>query len=489
MKRAAAVVGILLMVLLLVVLVRTALFRPRADDVPAVPPASIRPGAAERLAASLSFRTISHEDSAAFDPAAFQALHRHLRTSFPRAHSDLDQETVGAYSLIYRWTGSDSAAKPIAVIGHMDVVPVEPGTEQHWTHPPFSGRIAEGFIWGRGAIDNKSTVMATLEAVEMLLEQGFRPARTIYLIFGHDEEVGGTRGARRAAEVLTARGVRFEMVLDEGSVIGDGILPGVASPVALLGVAEKGFVTVELSVSGTGGHSSLPPPRSAIGILAAAVDRLEHEQLPARLPAGSPTRALFETLGPHFPIGQRIAFANLWLTRPLVLNTLEKGAATNAMIRTTTAVTIFEAGTKENVLPSVARAVVNFRILQGDSSASVIEHVRATVDDPRVSVRRAGAFVAEPSRVSRTASEGFRRLARSIRAVFPGTLVAPYLVVVVTDSRHFADLTDDTFRFLPLTLSVPDLARMHGTDERISVAGYDQAIRFYRELIRASAAR
>jgi carboxypeptidase PM20D1 len=466
-------------------LVARAAFSPTQTPVEQAPAIAIPEGAAERLGGALRIPTVSEEDPTRFDGDAFRALHAYLEQAFPRVHSQLRRETVQSHSLLYTWHGSDPSLKPILLMGHLDVVPVEPGTEKQWQVDPFGGRIADGFIWGRGAIDNKSAVVGTLEAVEMLLGEGFRPARTVYLAYGHDEEVGGTAGAKELAELLRRRGVQLEMVLDEGGVIGDGVLPGVSAPVALVGVAEKGFLSIELSTRAAGGHSSLPPRQTAVGILSAAIARLEENPMPARLEGA--TRQLFERIGPEFPFAQRAVFANLWLTRSLVTRKLEGSPSTNAMIRTTTAATVFQAGTKDNVLPTHARAVVNFRILPGDSVAGVVELVRATVDDPRVEVRTAGRFTAEPSRVSSTASESFQKLERTIRRTNPDAIVAPYLVVVVTDARYFSGMSANVFRFLPLRLTPADLARMHGVDERIATANYEGAIRTYRQLIRDAA--
>jgi carboxypeptidase PM20D1 len=442
-------------------------------------------GAAERLAGSLRIATISAEDPAAFDADAFQALHAYLQASFPRVHSHLQRETVNEHSLLYRWQGSNSSLKPILLIGHLDVVPVEPGTEDKWQHDPFAGRIADGLIWGRGAIDNKSAVVGMLEAIEMLLAEGFRPARTVYLAYGHDEEVGGANGAREIAALLKQRGVQIEMALDEGGVIGDGLLPGINGPVALVGVAEKGFVTIELSTTTAGGHSSLPARDSAVGILGRAVASLEEQQMSSRLEG--PTRQLLDGIRSQLPFVQRAVFANLWLTRALVLRTLEENPATNAMVRTTTAATIFQAGTKDNVLPSYARAIVNFRILPGDSIASVVEHVRRVIDDDRVEIKTVGRFSAEPSAVSSSESDSFRTLERTIRSVAPDAIVAPYLVVVVTDARYYTSLSRNVYRFLPLRLTSQDLARTHGIDERIRIRDYEEAVRTYRQLVIESA--
>jgi len=467
-------------ILLAVLLVRTALYGTVGSEVSPVPKVTISEGAAGRLAGAIRIPTISQE-SGAIHGDAFRALHAYLQVAFPRAHSELRREVVADYSLLYTWPGTDPSLKPILLLGHLDVVPVEPGTERDWQEDPFGGRIADGFIWGRGAIDNKSAVVGTLEAVELLVSEGFRPPRTVHLAFGHDEEAGGTGGASAIAAHFRSRRVEFEMILDEGGVIADGILPGVATPVALVGIAEKGFVSIELSTRAAGGHSSLPPSESAIGILAAAIARLEKNPLEARFDGA--TRQLFERIGPEFPFGQRLIFANLWLTRRLVAARLEASPATNAMVRTTTAATLIQGGTKDNVLPTQARAVVNFRILPGDRVAGVVEHVRRTIEDSRVEVKLGGRFSSEPSAISSTQSESFQRMELAIRRAIPGVRVAPYQVVVATDSRYFQDLSANVFRFLPVRVTPEDLERMHGVNERIEVARYEDAIRFYRQLL------
>jgi carboxypeptidase PM20D1 len=359
--------------------------------------------------------------------------------------------------------------------------PVEPGTTSQWEHGPFSGVVQDGFVWGRGAIDNKSAVVGTLEAVEMLLTDKFQPIRTVYLAFGHDEEVGGNRGAQKIAELLRRRGVQFEMILDEGGVVADGILPDVKVPTAMMGVAEKGFANVELKARGAGGHSSLPSRESAIGILSRAIVRVEQNQMPPRL-EGAP-KEMFNRITPQFPFMKRVAFANLWLTRPLVLRKLQSISTTNAMIRTTTAVTVFQAGMKENALPTEARAVINFRILRGDSVSDVLRHVRTVIADPRIEMKLAGGFSAEASATSNADGPSFKTLERTIRSLAPTWIVAPYLVVVVTDSRHYADLSRNVFRFLPVRLQAEDVPRLHGLNERIAIRDYEWAIKFYRQLI------
>jgi carboxypeptidase PM20D1 len=438
---------------------------------------------AARLAKAIRFQTTSRQSADTAAAKEFLGLHRYLEQTFPQVHATVSKEVVGDYSLLYTWKGSDARSKPILLMGHMDVVPVEPGTEGNWTYSPFGGRIADGYIWGRGALDDKASVMAILEAVEELLTEGFQPKRTFYLAFGHDEEIGGLGGAAKIAGLLHSRGIELEYVLDEGGTITKGILPGVTSPVALVGIAEKGYVSLELTVASSGGHSSMPPRHTAVGILSTAIHRLERNPFPAKI--NGPTRALLETVGPEMAFGQRLVMANLWLFDSLVKRLLSASPLSDALIRTTTAATMFEGSVKENVLPVKARAVVNFRILPGESSRSVIDHVRNAVDDPRIGIAPL-ALSLEPSPVSDIHSSGYTHLQRTIRQVFPDAVVAPWLLVAATDSRHYAGLSENLYRFAPLQLSQEDIPRLHGTDERISAADYEHCVKFYIQLIRNS---
>jgi carboxypeptidase PM20D1 len=438
--------------------------------------------AAEHLAAALRFRTVARPDGLPAEPAEMIGLHRHLELTFPRVHAALTREVVDSYSLLYTWRGSDPAMPPVLLLSHLDVVPVEGG----WTEPPFSGRIGNGWIWGRGALDDKMGVVGALEAVELLLARGYRPRRTVLLAFGHDEEVGGHRGAAVIAELLRQRGVKPELLLDEGGLIGERLVQGLAAPVALVATAEKGYVSLALTVRAPGGHSSMPPPQTAIGVLAAALARLESHPMPARI-AGA-TAESFATLAPEMPFGARVLLGNLWLFEPVAIRLFQAVPASNATIRTTGAITIIQGGVKDNVLPSQARAVVNFRILPGDSIAAVEAHVRSTIADRRILVSRFGTTATEPSAASPTAVPAFQLLARTIREVSPGKMVAPNLLSGATDSRHYAAaLGTLPYRFVPMRLGPADLARIHGTDERLGVANFAEIVRFYAQLLRNGA--
>jgi carboxypeptidase PM20D1 len=454
-------------------------------QVPADPAPALEldePAVLARFARSLTFETVTAQ-SGTLDAAPFHALHAYLRRSFPRVHETLELETVGELSLLYTWPGSEPALDALLLMGHTDVVPVAPGTEGDWEHPPFSGEIADGLVWGRGAMDDKLAVLATLEAVEALLRDGFRPRRTVYLAFGHDEEGGGHDGARRIAARLAERGVeRLALVLDEGGVITEGQVPGVAGPVAVVGVAEKGSVTLTLRVDGPGGHSSTPPEQTNIGILARAIARLEADPFPMHMDGA--VRSMLEFVGPELPFGQRLALANLWLFEPLVLDMLAAAPNTRAMLHTTTAATMIDGGVKTNVLAASATAIVNLRIVPGETPASVAERVRLVIDDERVGVEGAENG-RSPSPVSDTTGPAFETLSRTIREVAGDeVLVAPYLVMAGTDARHFTRLSSAVYRFLPMRFELGDMQRIHGTNERVAASSYLDSVRFLYRLVR-----
>ena len=443
---------------------------------------------AERLGGAIRFQTIASRDDSQANAAEFRKLHDYLQQRYPKTHATLKRELVGGLSLLYTWPGTDPAAKPILLLAHQDVVPVSPGTESKWTVPPFSGEVKDGYIWGRGSWDDKGNLIAQMEAVEMLVASGFKPRQTVYLAFGHDEEISGLRGAVEVAKLLQSRGVKLDFVLDEGLLITEGIMPGLAQPAALVGLAEKGSVSVLLRAQAPGGHSSMPPPpgQSAIAQLAQAVTQVDSHPMPATLDTHSIAGQMFDAIAPEMPGAQRVVLSNLWLFRPLVQAQLAKGQSTNAMLRTTTAATIVQGGVKENVLPGVAEATVNFRIKPGDTQAAVLAHVRSVVANPAVQVKQLpGGF--EPSQVASVDSRGYQLVNRTLREVVPGALVAPGLMVGGTDSRHFAALSDHILKFSPIRARPEDLARFHGTNERISTAGLVEMVRFYHRLLQQAA--
>lgn len=462
---------------------------PRAQGEPLPLPEVDAEAVALRMSALVQHRTITvfattGEPQAGADRASFERLRRTLADLYPQAHASMTLELIED-SLLYTWLGTEPDAAPVLFAAHTDVVPIEPGTEGDWTYPPFSGVVQGGYVWGRGTIDDKLGTVGMLEAVELLVARGYAPRRTILIALGHDEETGGKAGAATVAAELERRGVRPWFAFDEGGAVITDMLPGIEAPVALVGVAEKGYATVELVMEGEGGHSNMPPSRSTIGRLGEAVARLEEEKFPTDV-RGS-TGLMVDAITPHTPWTWRLVLANRWLFDPVVAWGLGTQQASNASVRTTTAVTRFDAGVADNVVASRARAIVNFRLLPGETVEGVLEHVTDVVDDPEIEVRCAGEC-REATVRSDIDGEAFSLVRRVLNSVYPEAVVAPYLVIGGTDVRYYQPLTEEgVFRFLPVRLSPADRARMHGTDERIALEDLRSAVQFYALLLEHAA--
>ncbi|EGG20948.1 peptidase M20 family protein [Cavenderia fasciculata] len=436
---------------------------------------------AKRLGQSIQFKTISHAEEYQNDYEEFIKLHAFLKKTFPLVHSYLDCQVIGDYSLLYHWKGQDPTLKPIMFAAHMDVVPIV--NEDKWSYPPFSGKVADGYVWGRGSMDDKLVVMALLEAIEDQLASGHHATlqRSIYLAFGHDEEVGGYRGASKMAAYLEEKGVTFEYILDEGlPILLPPVFPGITRPIATLGMAEKGGLNLHLSVASMGGHSSMPPKHTAIGILSAAITKIEENPMPLSL---QQARLVFDYVGREATLPMKLVFANMWLFEPIVSKVLSKTPALDALQRTTTAVTVFNGGNKPNVLPAFANATINFRIAPSDSIQRVIDHIRTTIDDDRITLSVSDSI--EPAPVTSPHTPSFKLIQSTIIQEFsPDVIVAPAIMIANTDTRWYWNLTPNIYRFCPQLVSKTDHARFHGVDERISTSNYKQLVDFYYHLIK-----
>lgn len=438
-------------------------------------------GAARRLSAAIQFKTIFNEDAAKVDYGTFAELQKYLEKSYPLAYSQLDRKVINDYGLLFIWKGSDPSLKPVLLLAHQDVVPA---AEEGWKYPPFSGTVAEGYIWGRGSLDDKCTLLGMLEGIEYLLKDGFKPVRSLYLASGFDEEVSGKQGAGMIAASLKSQGIEFEYINDEGEIVITGAVPGISAPVALIGIAEKGAMSLELSAESEGGHASMPPHQTTVGIVAAAVDKLEKNPFPARM--SGPTGEMFDYLGPDMKFPFNMIFANMWLLGRVVEDQLSSSPATDATLRTTTAPTMSQGSQRPNVLPARATAVVNLRLMPGDSIDSVVQRVKTVINDPRVSVKIYGQGGNEASPVSSTTSWAFKTMNKTIRQIFPEALVCPALVNSASDSSHYIGLSPSILRFLPQRFVSKDLVLLHGTNERISLSNYAEMINFYIQLVRNS---
>lgn len=448
---------------------------PRAKKRAPLAPEPVDEALCERAAASLAdairIPTVTGNE------AAMGELHRYLRARYPLAHRRMTLETQGQ-TLIFHWQGSDRRMTPIAFGGHMDVVPPGHG----WTKDPFGGEYEDGYVYGRGAIDCKNVVVALLEAAESLLREGFEPERSVYFIFGHDEEKGGS-GAARAAELFVRRGIKLSLYLDEGGHI-DPDFRGTGAAVAHIGITEKGVANMSVTAFSKGGHAARPPRHTALGSLCEAVCRIEATPLAPRL-----TEAVELYLKKTAPLlGWRMRFltANLPFTRRALFRALSKDPELNALIRTTCAATMATASDTVNVLPRSASARLSVRLLHGDTAREVEERIAAIAGDLNVEVE--SEVLGEASLVADTHSAMARLVRRMIRRRFgEGVTAAPGLMVGATDARRFEQVCPCVLRFMPFVLDAREAARMHGADERVSAERLGQAVGFYKALMREAA--
>ncbi len=477
-KGVLKIFGVILFVLIAILLINTwraASIQPEGER---ILPAEIDENlAATRLSASIRYKTISAQG---FDSdSAFSHFHQYLWANFPTVFNALSLKKIGNYSMLLKWRGKDESLDPVLFMGHQDVVPVEQSSAHLWEEEPFGGAIKNGIIWGRGSIDDKATVLGLLEATEALLAQGYAPNRTIYLFFGEDEEVGGKLGAMQLANYCKENNIHFKAISDEGSFLTQNIVPGIKDrPVALISTAEKGYLTLELTCNMAGGHSSMPDKENALTCMAAAVNRINNNQLPNRI--SGPLNGFLEYLGPEMPFVNKMAFANSTLLKGLIFNAYEKTPSGRALIHTTIAPTVLKSGIKDNVVPSEAKALVNMRILPGETVESCIAHITKSIDDDRIEIKEFTPGV-NPSEVSDYKSEAFKELGLAIKDVYPDALVSPFLMLGATDSRHMQGLSKNIYKFMPVLFESEDLARFHGINERITVANYKKTIQIYAQ--------
>ncbi|MEV6299981.1 M20/M25/M40 family metallo-hydrolase [Actinoplanes sp. NPDC051861] len=448
----------------------------------------------EALQALLRIPTISTRVPEEWDHRAFQAFHAALREHFPLLHEHLELTRVGEYGLLFRWAGTPterpagaptepptkrppgtSPESPVVLMAHIDVVPVEGG---QWTHPPFAGVVEDGIIWGRGALDCKASLVAICSAVEDLLGEGFVPARDVWLSFGCDEEVAG-QAAPLAVEELRGRGVEPWFVLDEGGAVAYDAFPGVTSPIAVVGVTEKGITSLELRVEGRGGHASTPARMGPTARLARAITRLDRSATRASIPDA--TVELFRRAAPLAQQPMRSVLTAAARFRPLLTRLLlAAGPESAAMVRSTFAVTTLSGSPSLNVVAASATAGVNIRVMIGDTVQSVVEHVRRTIADDQVRIRVVDA--GEPSPES-PVDEAFALLGAATAEHFPEAVTAPYVMMAATDARHFTAICRRVYRFTPFEMTKKQREAIHSYDEHLSVDAYVKGVAWYRTLL------
>ena len=481
LKKIARWLGIALSLFIVFLLFNAYRIKPWPVAATTITLAPLPDSAIKHMSQAIRIPTISISDSSAIDTAAFRAFGSFLERSYPLVHQQLSRTRIRQFSYVYEWKGQQPGLAPIILMGHYDVVPVETAAVAQWTKPPFSGAITDSCIWGRGAIDDKNGVISILEAAEGLLRKGFVPKRTLYFCFGHDEEIKGP-STSSVVDYLLQQKVHPEMIWDEGGEISENKTKELGRPLAIIGIAEKGHVSFELSVHKEGGHSSIPEKETAIDILNTALYRLKNSPPPARLTP--PVKGFLGRIGASSDNpGHRLAATNLWLFEGVITNILSTQPEGYALTHTTIVPTILEAGIKDNVIPSTARAIVNCRILPGETITSTEAYIRETLRDDRVAIIITRGLSSEPSVITDTASPAFRRLVSAVNQTIPRVLPAPYLMAGGTDSRFYRRLSAGVVNFFPMT----DARGAHGINERLPLLDFQRGIHLARTLIEESA--
>ena len=423
-------------------------------------------------------KTVSYRDKSLEDNAEFEKFIKKLPTLYPNVFTKCEYMELEDRAILFKWAGK-SSEKPTVLMAHYDVVPVD---ENGWEKPAFDAVLENDVIWGRGTLDTKVTFNGVLFSADTLIAEGFIPENDIYFAFSGGEEVNGN-GASNIVDYFEKNGITPNLVVDEGGAVVENVFPGVSAPCGLIGIAEKGMVDVEYSCKSNGGHASAPKPHTPVGILSSACVKMENNPFKSHIT--KPVREMFDTLGRHSSFVYRMIFANLWLFKG-VLDILCKksGGELNALMRTTVAFTQMSGSKASNVIPPEAKMVSNIRLNPADTIDSAMEYINKTVNDSNVELKVLHGM--NPSRISETDCESYNRVAKAVASTWKGTIVAPYLMVQCSDSRHYGRISDKVYRFSAMDLTSEERATIHGNNERIRVDCANRAVEFYIRLIKES---
>ena len=460
-----------------VILVRTLKFKPKAQPVFSQESVSFDQDAAiDALAQLIRCKTISYSDHSLEDDAEFEKLISLLPSLYPNVFKVCSFDRFPHRGLLFKWPGK-TAGEPAVMMAHYDVVPVN---EENWEKPPFDAIIEDGCMWGRGTLDTKGTFNGVLFAADTLIAQGFVPAHDVYFAFSGGEEVNG-KGAPNIVQYFVEQGITPAMVVDEGGAVVENVFPGVKAPCGLIGIAEKGMMNAQFRTVSAGGHASAPKPHTPVGVLARACTRIEGHPFKAHIEG--PAAQMFDTLGRHSTFLYRMIFANMWCFG-WVIDLLGRmsGGEMNALVRTTVAFTQMEGSSARNVIPPEAKMVANMRLNPSDTVAGALEYLKKTVADESVEITALESN--EPSRVSRTDCEGWDKVAAAVSETWPGCIVAPYLMVQCSDSRHYGRISDKVYRFSAMDLTAAERATIHGNNEKVRLEGICRAVEVYIRLMR-----
>ena len=477
MKKIVSILGILLLAIIIFVTIKTITNKPSYNN--KLAPLSPMPEIAiNHISAAIQLKTETPNDDYQFDTATFMRYRSFLETSYPLIHKNLQRTIIDSFNYIYEWKGTDTSILPMVLMAHYDVVPVEESAVKLWHAKPYGGEIKENYIWGRGVLDDKSSMISILEASEAQIAKGFKPKQTILLCFGADEESSG-KGATAVVKYFKSLHKKFDLVVDEGGEISTENNKSIKAPIASIGVGEKGYVTLVLTVQKAGGHSSIPASHTAIDILSNAISKVNNNPMPSKLTP--PIEAYLNKISAYNDnFFDKMTLSNLWLFKSLVVNNMSEQPNTNALIRTTLVPTVFNSGVRDNVIPTFATAYINSRILPGQSTKDVYDYVQKIINDTNVKITYYKNYMTEASPTTDVGSKYYKRVEKVVRSVVKDVVVAPMLMFGATDSRNYREISDGVVNFSPLT----NAKGYHGIDERMLISDFEKCFNFYTLLIK-----
>ena len=479
MKNTLKIVGGIVLLLSIVILIKTILNKPGTNS-QEVKLSELPQEAIAHMSQAIQIPTETPNDLFQFDTSTFFQYRKFLEQTYPLIHKQLPRTIIDSFHYIYKWEGTDTSILPMVLMAHYDVVPVEATAVKLWKAKPYGGELKDNYIWGRGVLDDKSSMISILEATEAQLKIGFKPKQTIYLCFGGDEESNG-RGAASIVKYFENKHQKFDMVVDEGGGISTEDNKNIKQPVASIGVGEKGYVTLIMTAQKEGGHSSVPGEHTAIDILSRAIVKVKDNEMQPKIIA--PIKSYIERISSYNTnFWEKVKQSNLWLFEKLVINDFSNDPHLNALVRTTIVPTVFNSGVRDNVIPTFATAYVNSRILPGETPNDVKAYVEKIINDTNIKVSIYPNYETMPSSTTDINSAAFKRVESAIKAVVKEVLVTPMLMVGATDSRNYRSISNGVVNFTPLT----DGKGYHGIDERMLVSDFQKCFNFYTLLIQGS---
>lgn len=463
-------------ILLIIALIRTILLKKKCSD--SIPydmeTDGINPSLhAEHLSKMISIPTVSVRGST--DRTKIDEFHTLLEEIYPNIHTKLEKIDIDG-ALLFKWKGRNCDRKPILLMSHQDVVEAS----GEWKYPPFSGEIADGKIWGRGTIDTKGALCAILESVEFLLSTGFEPSCDIYVASSNNEEITGD-GAIKTVEYLYNKGIKLDLVMDEGGSVMGGMLGSDASS-AMVGIFEKGRANIKFIAHSRGGHASIPFPNNPFARLSKFMHKMEYHS-PFKAKITAPVKKMYYSMAPYMPFKYRLFLGNIWLFSPILAPIMAKmGGQAGALVKTTCVFTQSEGSHGANVIPETASVTANMRFMLHEPLEKSLKKVLKIAEKHDIWMEMISGFDIPP--VANMETYAYKKVVDGISHTFGDIPIIPYVMLAGTDARHYTKICDCVLRFVPLTMTDSQMKSAHAINENLDISSLARGVNFYVDFIK-----